>query len=224
MGRCVSFTIKSRMIGSSSLVSREAPKDSYFLNTRGDVPFKTDFKPAVKVLSRKPTPKASSAVDSIGLQQLNIEDDEDDDEDDAGKNVMSLEERQQKALLDREEKQKKYEEARQRLFGSGSTSETQPREGTTPLTTQPNGGSRGQSKSRGGRDTRPSSFIGNKTRQLFDPNHTSKSDSAHFQKQEGHPRSGSSTPVEQQVIRNPRGPEKTGKGGFGFALRDGGGT
>lgn len=178
----------------------------------------------MKVLSRKPTPNASGAVDSNGLQQLNIEDDEDDDEDDAGKKVLSLEERQQKAAIDREEKQKKYEEARQRLFGSGSTDETQPREGAIPLTTQPSGGLKGQSKSRGGRDTRPSSFIGSKTRQLFDPNSASKSDSAQFQKQEGQPKSGSSTLLEQQVIRNPRGPEKTGKGGFGFVLRDSGET
>ena len=183
---------------------------------------KTDFKPAVKVLSRKPTPKATGAVGSTGLQQLNLEDDEEDDENDSGKQVMSLEERQQKALLDREEKQKKYEEARQRLFGSGSTSESQPRECATPIPAQHNGATRGQSKGRGGPDTRPLSSTSNKPRQLFDPNYTAKLDSAYIQKRENVPKPGSSMPVEQQVVRNPRGPEKIGKGGFGFASRGGG--
>ena len=186
------------------------------------MPLKTDFKPAVKVLSRKPTPNAAGAVDSAGLQQLNLEEEDDDDEKDPATNVMSLEERQQKALLDREEKQKKYEEARQRLFGSGSINENKPAEGATTVSAQQNGVTRGLNKGRGGRDSRPSSSTGSKTRQLFDPNHTAKLDSASIQKQENQPKFSSSTPVEQHIIRNPRGPEKSGERGFGFAPRGGG--
>lgn len=209
------------VIGSSILGCSEAPKDSYFLHTRNDVPLKTEFKPAVKVLSRKPTPKAAGVADLTGLQQLNLEDEDDDDDNDSGKTVMTLEERQQKALLEREEKQKKYEEVRQRLFGPGGSSESQPGESST-FPPQQNGAARGRSKSRGGRDTRPSPSTGNASRQLFDPNSTAKPDSAYIQKKESPPKSGSSTPVKQQIIRNPRNPpENTGTASFGFMPREG---
>ncbi len=174
----------------------------------------------MKVLSRKPTPATAGAIGSTRSPQLNVDDDDDDDdENDSGKTVMSLEERQQKALLEREEKQKKYEEARQRLFGSGSMSDKSG-ECETLIPSQQNGGLRGQSKGRGGRDARPSSSTRSKARQLFDPNYSAKSDSAYVQRQDNLPKSGSSTPIEQKVIRNPRGPEKIGKGGFGFAPRE----
>lgn len=166
--------------------------------------------------------KAAGVMDSSGLQQLNLDDDEEDDENESGKIIMTLEERQQKALLDREEKQKKYEEVRQRLFGSGGPSESQTGESSTPpLQAQQNGAARGRSKSRGGRDTRPSPSTGNRSRQLFDPNSNAKADPAYVQKKENPPTSGSSTPVKQQIVRSPRGPETTGKAGFGFFPREG---
>ena len=204
------------------MVCREAPKDSYFLHSRNDVPLKTEFKPAVKVLSRKPTPKAAGVADLTGLQQLNLEDDDEDDDIDSGKTVMTLEERQQKALLEREEKQKKYEEARQRLFGAGGAVEIHPGDSSAPPTPQQNGAARGRSKSRGGRDTRPSPSTGNKSRQLFDPNSAAKSDPAYFKKKENLPKSGSSTPVvTQQIIRNPRNPpENSATASFGFLSRE----
>lgn len=175
----------------------------------------------MKVLSRKPTPKAAGVADLTGLQQLNLEDDEDDDDNGSGKTVMTLEERQQKALLEREEKQKKYEEVRQRLFGSEGSSESQPGE-ISALPAQQNGAARGRSKSRGGRDTRPSPSAGNRSRQLFDPNSTAKPDSAYIQKKESLPIPGSSTPVvKQQIIRSPRNPpENTGTVSFGFMSRE----
>lgn len=200
-------------------MQREAPKTSYFLNTRDDVPLKTEFKPAVKVLSRKPTPKAAGAIDPAGLQLLSLEDDEDDDEKDSTKTVMSLEERQKKAQLDREEKQKKYEEARQRLFGSGSTSESKHAGGGIAVSAQPNQVTRGQNKSKGGRDSRPSSSRDCKTRQIFDPDYSAKPDSTYVQRQDNQSKGGLWMPMEQQIIRNPRGPEKAGKAGFGFATR-----
>lgn len=161
-------------------------------------------------------------MDSTGSQQLNLEDDEDEDETDSGKTIMTLEERQQKAVLDREEKQKKYEEVRQRLFGSGGPIESQPGENSTSLPALQNGAARGRSKSRGGRETRPSPSTGNRSRQLFDPSSNSKPDPAYIQKKENLPRSGSSTPVKQQIIRSPRGPsENTGRASFGFVPREG---
>ena len=178
----------------------------------------------MKVLSRKPAPKVVTRTDPVsGLEQLTIEDDEEDDDEDTTKTTMTMEERQQKAQREREEKQRKYEEVRERLFGagtSGTTSGTRSPGQTTP----PRAGSSGESKSRGrskgGRDARPSSSVDSKTRQLYDPRYTVKPDSVYIQKREIQPSaSGCSTPVEEQLIRNPRGPDGSGRGGFGFAAR-----
>lgn len=178
----------------------------------------------MKVLSRKPAPKVVTRTDPVsGLEQLTIEDDEEDDDEDTTKTTMTMEERQQKAQREREEKQRKYEEVRERLFGagtSGTTSGTRSPGQTTP----PRAGSSGESKSRGrskgGRDARPSSSVDSKTRQLYDPSYTVKPDSVYIQKREIQPSaSGCSTPVEEQLIRNPRGPDGSGRGGFGFAAR-----
>ena len=192
----------------------EAPKDSFFLNTQGDVPLKSDFRPTVKVLSRKPTPKAASTAVVSGFDQLAVEDDDEDDEADAGKYVMTPEERQQKSLREREEKQKKYQEARQRLFGSGTTSETQSKENNVRSPAQQNGESRFQSKDRG-RDGRPSSSKSNK--KLYEPDAV-KTDSNCTYKQENQTESA---PIEQHPIRSPRGPENNGRGCFGFTSRGG---
>ena len=197
---------------------REAPEGSYYLHTRDDVPLKTEFKPAVKVLSRKPAPKKETYIDPVtGLEQLTVEDDDDDEDEDTKKKTLTMEERQQKAQQEREEKQRKYEEARQRLFGTDGTSA--PKSGTT--TPKSNGESRNSSRSKTSKESRPSSSAGNKNRQLYDPNYTAKPDSVYLQKKELPVGSGRSTPSEQQPIRSPRGPEVSGRGGFGFAPRGG---
>ena len=149
-----------------------------------------------------------------------MEDDEDDEEDSTKKKVLTMEERQQKAQQEREEKQKKYEEARQRLFGANNTSGAKPGT-TTPPTAKSNGDSRNSSRNKGNKDSRPLSSAGNKNRQLYDPNYTAKLDSIYVQKKELPTVSGCSTTSEQQPIRNPRGPEASGRGGFGFAPRGG---
>ncbi|KAL8957559.1 MAG: hypothetical protein Q9183_006024, partial [Haloplaca sp. 2 TL-2023] len=99
----------------------EAQNQNYFLNTRTEVPLKSEFKPAMKVLSRKPATKTMATADpALGLEKLALEDDEDDEEDEEKTRTPTAEERQIKAQKEREEKQKKYEEARQRLFGANS--------------------------------------------------------------------------------------------------------
>ncbi len=172
-------------------------------------------------MSRKPATKRETQIDPItGLEQLTVEDEEDDEEDDTKKKTLTMEERQQKAQQEREEKQKKYEEARQRLFGKDTTSAT--KSGTTiPPTAKLNGESRNSSRNKSIKDSRPSSSAGNKNRQLYDPSYTAKPDSIYIQKKETPTGSGRSTPGEQQPIRNPRGPEASGRGGFGFAPRGG---
>ena len=208
------------------LVFSETPKDSFFLNTPGEVPLKSDFRPAMKVLSRKPRPKAANTAALPGLGQLTIDDDDDDDDDenDTPNATMTAEERQQKAQREREEKQKKYEEARERLFGAENASGAQATSNAVLAMTKQNGEPRSRSRNKGTRDGRPSSSAGSKSRQLYDPNYTVKSDSLNIQKQESKSASGRSTPNEQQPIRNPRGPDDSGRGGFGFSPRGGRGA
>ena len=203
------------------MISSETPKNSYFLNTREDVPLKSDFKPAVKVLSRKPASKTTSTATINGLDQLTLDDDDDDDDDENSmqKTTLTVEERQQKAQREREEKQRKYEEARERLFGGGKASGNPPSRDATSSTVKQSGESRSQSRNKGTLDSRPSSSGANKNRQLYDPNYTVKSSSLSIQKKENQNELGRSTPTEQQPIRSPRGPDKSGRGGFGFAPR-----
>jgi hypothetical protein len=161
-----------------------------FLEARNDVPLKTEFKPAVKVLSRKPAPKLVARNDPVsGLEQLTVEDDEEESEGDVKKNMLSLEERKQKAQREREEKQRKYGEVRERLFGaSGTGSGTSSPGNVTP----PKGGEpKSRTKNKGGRDSRPSSSAGSKSRQLYDPSYTVARLSLHSEKRDTAAKSGS---------------------------------
>ena len=176
----------------------------------------------MKVLSRKPPSKPTTNNIASGIERLDLEDDDDDDEEvDGKKATMTLEERQAKAQRDREEKQKKYEEVRQRLFGSdNSAGQTSP--GNSTASSQRDSGSRRHSRNRGGAaDGRPLSSAGNKSRQLYDPDYTVKAGSTYIQKKEGQVASGRSTPSEQVPIRSPKGPDGSGRGGFGFVPRGG---
>ena len=160
-----------------------------------------------------------------GLEQLTIEDDDEDEDDESKKKSMTMEERQAKAQKEREEKQKKYEEVRERLFGGSGSASSVTSPGTVTPPVMRGGGDKGRGKSRGLREnSRPSSSSNNsnKTRQLFDPNYNPKPDSVYLQKKEGQS-SGSrpSTPAEESIIRSPRGPDGSGRGGFGFADRGG---
>ena len=192
------------------------------MDSRNDVPLKSEFKPAVKVLSRKPAPTVVARTDPVsGLEQLTLEDD-DDDEDDANKKTLTMEERQLRAQKEREEKQRKYKEVREKLFGTSEPSSgvTSPGNITPPASRGQ--GDRSRGKSRASRDSRPSSSTGNRSRQLYDPNYTAKPDSIYVQKKETYTSgSGLSTPAEELIIREPRGPDGSGRGGFGFANRGG---
>ena len=192
----------------------EDPKDNFFLKSRDIVPLKSEFKPAMKVLSRKPIAKSAGSTDpATGMGRLSIDDDDDDDDDEAKKNTLTLEERQEKAQREREEKQKKYEEVRQKLFGTddASTSST-----ASASPARNNGNSRNQSRNKVAKDSRPSSAASNRNRQLYDPNDTGKPGTSSVLKKEAN-----NTPNEIQPIRDPRNPDGSGRGGFGFAPRGG---
>lgn len=204
---------------------RETPEPFHFLAARDNVPLKAEFKPALKVLSRKPAPKVVSRQDPVtGLAQMTIEDEDEEDED-MRKNQPTPEELRLKAQREREEKQRKYEEVRARLFGTTDTGSgnSSPGAVTPPLQIEEGKNTRGKGRGRGGNrqeGRRPDSQSG--SRELFDPNYTPKPGSITVQKRGIESTSERSTPRgEEQIIRAPKGPDGSGRGGFGFTNRGG---
>ncbi|KAK1832801.1 hypothetical protein QBC39DRAFT_403553 [Podospora conica] len=222
--------------------SAEAPKEVNFLVATTTPPLATPFKPAVKLLSRKPAPKSVMKKDPVtGIEKLVLVDDE---EEEAPKYQPTPDEIRQRQQRELEEKQRRYNEARAKIFGESSPSAAgQAASGTV---TPPSGGGEGRhnyrGRGRGGRggggDHRSNNTNARQedqtrrapqpptqqpagTRELYDPNYTPKP-AFNVQRRGGDasPQSGSrsGTPrAEEQVIRQPRGPDASGRGGFGFA-------
>ncbi|PMD48706.1 hypothetical protein L207DRAFT_575362 [Hyaloscypha variabilis F] len=97
--------------------SAEEPETFHFLAARDNVPLKSEFKPTLKVLSRKPTPKVVQRIDpATGLAKMQLEDE--DDEEEQKKDQPSPEELRLKAQREREEKQKRshYSKTERRGF------------------------------------------------------------------------------------------------------------
>lgn len=208
----------------------ETPQTFHYVEARSEVvPLKQDIKPAVTLLSRRPqiaTRKSgASGVDgaTAGLGQLGL--DEDGDSDDESKpREPTFEERQAIALKAREEKQRKYEEVRERLFGSPSatTSGASSPGSTTPPRQNSSADGRGKGKGRGGRDyqKRDSSAASNKSRHLYDPSLSTRGGPQLQRRERQGGQSGSEKPpAPQQPTRSPRGPDGSGRGGFGFGNR-----
>lgn len=158
-----------------------------------------------------------------GIEQLSIDDDDEDEEGTKPK-PLTAEERALNAQKEREEKQKRYDEVRERLFGpSGTSSGAASPRSTTP--TARGSAERGRGRGRGtvvrdakeNRDSRPGSSSSGKVKQLFDPTYAAKPDSVYLQKKD----SQADTEVESQIIRSPRGPDGSGRGGIGFVSRGG---
>lgn len=201
-------------VHTSLTIHSEEPEIPYFLAAREAQapPLKQEFKPALKVLSRKPTPNMVQRIDpTTGLAKMTIEDDE---EEEVKKDQPTQEELRARAEKARQEKQRKYDEARARIYGTGSGNSTP---GTVTPPTEDGKSTRGKGRGRGnGRqeNSRPQSQSGSK--ELFDPNYTAKPGNL---KRNGERRSGTSTPKdEDQVIRAPRGPDSSGRG---FRNREG---
>lgn len=146
---------------------------------------------------------------------MTIEDD--DEEEEQKKGQPSPEELRARAQRDREEKQRRYNEARERILGPSSGASSP---GTVTLPDDGrNRGGKGRGRGNGRPDnSRPQSQSG--SRELFDPNYTVKSGGVSIQKRPNEPsRSGRHTPREEdQIIRAPRGPDASGKG-FGISSR-----
>lgn len=214
----------------------ESPQTFHYVEARSDVPLKQDFKPTVTLLSRRPQiasrqSSSSGRIDASasGIAQLGLDDEGDSDEDSTKPRQPTFEERQAIALKNREERQRKYEEARERLFGSPSATtsgNSSPGSTTPPRQNQPGEG-RGKGKSRGGqrdyREKRESSSASNKSRQqLYDPASPNRSNGSNLQRRDrsqGDRNDGEKQNAPQQPLRNPRGPDASGRGGFGFGNR-----
>ncbi|KAI5250496.1 hypothetical protein E4T43_00337 [Aureobasidium subglaciale] len=194
----------------------EQPERAYFLEAKGAAPLNSDFKPQVKLLSRRPTPQIANR-----MAGLNLEDEDDSEEEERKRQESSLAERQRKAAEERKEKERKYAEVRERLFGSPDSS----RDPSASRTSSARGdrNSRRGNRGRGNRTATPRDSQSNspadqspartiyQPNQLFDPTYEQK------------PRSIASPRLvvarDEQPVRQPRGPE--GRGGFGFAPRGG---
>jgi hypothetical protein len=156
---------------------------------------------------------------------------------------------------EREEKQRRYDEVRAKIFGDGGSGGSSNSKGgsgrssgaTTPGTTTPprpggerRGRGRGRAGFRGGdRNSRHDRAESGdcqrikegtqsgslhlredgRERELYDPNVSPRLAST-IEKRKTTSTSGRSTPrSDEQAIRAPRGPDGTGRGGFGFARR-----
>lgn len=180
----------------------------------------------MKVLSRKPGPSIAKRATADGVANASLHDDEDSEEESKRKRESEFEERQRRAKLEREEKVRKYAEARERIMGAsgpgspkskpesrdssqGRGDGRRPRgRGASSLNGQPT--SAGQSPAR----PMPSTSNGlvfdpeDMTRRLPRKDVTASPDSV-VQPKDGEP------------LRQPRGPENSGRGGFGFPGRGG---
>jgi len=150
--------------------------------------------------------------------------------------ALSLKERQEKARVEREEKEKKYKEVRARLFGNNDTgniaadkeSSTRSRgaspnvrrggnrrfgDGTgTGRTANSATGSAVSSKNQSPARTPDLTHI--QKNELYDPGHSVKPGNVFIQRREP-----SAASALGQPIRQPRGPDGSGKGGTGFVNR-----
>ncbi|KAI1339105.1 hypothetical protein F5Y15DRAFT_94074 [Xylariaceae sp. FL0016] len=223
----------------------EAPPQFHVLASQQStpIPSTSDFKPAVTVLARKPKgPQMITKRDPLtgAVRQLRL-DDEDSDEERRRAKQLSPEEIRAKQLREREEKQRRYDEARARLgIGEPSGGTSNPSSGTStpgnvtpPRSSDGGRGSRGRGRGRGGHrhnesrgdresssGPRPGSQAGGNPRELYDSNYLPRPGPP-FERRGGGTGgaslSGRSTPREDdQVIRAPRGPDGTGRG---FAKR-----
>ncbi|UNI14778.1 hypothetical protein JDV02_001374 [Purpureocillium takamizusanense] len=229
--------------------SAETPQQTFhYLEASNKVPLTSSFKPQVKVLSRKPV-IARRGDPATGMAQLSVNDDDDDNDPEGKKEVqLTPEEIRAKQKRDREEKQRRYDEARAKIFGESAPSSrgSSPGTGTTTPPRLEGGRHPGQGRGRGrgggpgragaggagveSRQTQdlrrntPATQNGPATRELYDPNHATRPDPGPSRRvigTDGELVTTRSPPPKDDVyqpIRAPRGPDSSGRG-FGFARR-----
>lgn len=209
------------------------------------MPLKTEFKPAVTVLSRKPKPevkiarppaiqqgvgpdvnKIASGLASQDLSSNATAEDEDPDSEEEARREQerSFKTRQEKARVEREEKQRKYNEVRSRLFGAPDA-DVQAAISRTSTPSRESSGA-GNARSRGGAGRGVGKGRGSNT-QRSDGSSAEQSPARHLYDPEYSAKPGStflahrasqgdgSRPTSAH-IRSPRGPDSNGQG---FAAR-----
>ncbi|KAJ4296775.1 hypothetical protein N0V90_006823 [Kalmusia sp. IMI 367209] len=192
--------------------SAENPEPMLFLESRDPVPVpaQSTFKPAVTLLARKP--KGPTA----GMAGLSLEDGDDSEEERRKKSEAEFEMRKARAQKERAEKERRYAEAREKIFGSPAASDES--RGASPR--------RGRGRGRGGRESQPRSSNEQSParptasgRQLYEPAYSPKPGSVFVQKKDSSTSRPSTPSNQERPIREPRGPQSTGRGGRGFAPR-----
>jgi hypothetical protein len=184
--------------------SAESPGRNLWLEAQGAVPLKQEPKQPMTLLSRKP------------ILSRNGADDDDSEEEARKKKEASYEERKKRAAIEREEKVKKYAEARERIMGSSNPNSPAP---NSRESSQGRDNRKTRGKQHSNMNSRPASAGQSPARQLagnaqvFDPEDMGR--------RLGNRREMTSTPREGEPMRQPRGPDSSGRGGFGFAARTG---
>jgi len=186
--------------------SAENPGRNLWLEAQGAVPLKQEPKQPMMVLSRKPAAK-------------NRDDGEDSEEEARKKKEASFEERKKRAAIEREEKVKKYAEARERIMGSSNS-------GSPAPNSRESSQGRDNRKPRGKQqhsnmNSQPTSTAHSPARQAFGGGGSQVFDPEDMGRRLGPRREMTSTPKEGEPTRQPRGPDSSGRGGFGFAARGG---
>ena len=231
--------------------NREGPQDTnYFLESRNvQVPLRSDFKPPPILLSRKgpvqPSPKPKTLVENVAGLDLRDRPESSSDEDDAnGTKKLTPGELAVQQAKEREERQRRYDERRQELFGSANmttvSNSTQRPKSNNPSghsspqnLTPPHSRSATPNRARGrgtgsaarGRGVSSGLFSASnhhkqppQNQQLYEPSYSPKPDSIYLQRREAGIQK-SARQAEIHPVREPRGPDGSGPGGNGFAPR-----
>ncbi|KAI5862595.1 hypothetical protein GGS23DRAFT_83750 [Durotheca rogersii] len=231
----------NRKLWESADAPSPEPPSFHYIASRSEPPLTSTFKPAVTVLSRKPTPSDGRNGGGGGGGEY------DDDDADARKNGARLTPEQilAKQQRERDERQRRYDEARAKIFGTSNdgapTATTPPprsTDGRGPRGRARGGGRGGGAAAAGYRhnnnydngNQRPGPQLGTGGagagaggRELYDPNY-SPMPGSHFERRgnsHGRRSPAAAPRDENQAIRAPRGPDGTGRGGFGFARHPG---
>ncbi|CAF9910456.1 MAG: hypothetical protein GOMPHAMPRED_007092 [Gomphillus americanus] len=193
----------------------EEPAPAFYVETKYEAPLQSSLKSNVTLLARKPASTLATRKGlTAGVDGLSLEDDEDDDAEEKPQQ-LTPEERALKAQKEREEKQRRYEEVREKLFGPPNSEPTPSRTSYSPARNEKSRGRGRGYLARDGRDNRPESSASGRSKHLYDPNSPAKLDSASTQKAAF----GSDMISESPIICNPRGPDGSGRGGVGFVGR-----
>lgn len=164
------------------------------------------------MLARKPAPQ----VLSRNMAGLDVEDDDSEDER-RKKAAADFEERKARAAKERIEKERKYAEARERIFGSS------PAASDASRSNSPSKATRGKGKGRGGRENqprssneqspaRPAASAPAPARQLYDPIYALKPSSVYIPKKDTNASRPGTPGALEKPIRQPRGPAGEGRG------------